>query len=238
MKSFPLLVILVILYGCTALQQPGVAPPNTGLGDSRIMGTEGPLPRTFQLHDVPHNPRKQKGTDCGPDSLRMVLNYRGKDVGEADITRKLTSRGPGGGTSFNQMQEIAVKFYKLPSFIIPNCDLDSLKSAIVNRWPPIIGYRASGRYYHAVVAVGYDDEDRTMLVHDPNLLKVRKIRYFDLGGRSEGSAQRLSCLLILPEGSTEEDLRRGLERFIPKELSSQLIISSMIPPQEEPSEVE
>jgi len=154
-----------------------------------------------------------------------------------DIPQKLTSgltglRGRNGGTSFYQMQRIVVNSYGLPAFIIDNCDLYSLKAAIVNRWPPIVSYRAAGKSYHAVVAVGYDDKRHVMLIHDPNFLNVRKMRYYDLGGVSRDSAQRISCLLVLPEGSTQEELERGLEKYIPKELVSKLRIYPMFPPQD------
>ena len=221
------LLLLILLTGCAALEQtPGVS----AIQENVLGGTEGPLPKKFQLHDVPHNPSKQKGTDCAPDSLRMALNYRGQNIADdQEIVRKLTSRGITGGTTFRQMQEIAVKDYGLSAFIIYNCDLDSLKAAIVNKWPPVVGYRVSGKYYHAVVAVGYDDKRHAMFVHDPNYLRVRKIRYDDLGGTSKDSVQRLSCLLILPEDMTEAELRRGLEKYVPKELVEKLRISSMLP---------
>ncbi len=183
------------------------------------------------MHDVPHNPSKQKGTDCAPDSLRMILNYRGKNVAEQDIPRLLTSRGKGGGTSFYQMQDITVKFYNLPALVLNNCDLTLIKVLIINKFPPIIGYRSSGRYYHAVVAVGYNDERRQMLVHDPNIIGVRKIRYSDLGGVSNDGTQRLSCLLVLPNGSNHETLIEVLEGYIPEEMLSRLSVSVMLPSQ-------
>jgi hypothetical protein len=173
-------------------------------------------------------------SNCAPDSLRMVLNYRGNSVREGDITQQITSqltglRGRNGGTSFHQMQRIAVELYGLPAFVIHNCDIHSLKSAIANRWPPVISYRSSGRSHHAVVAVGYNDKRSILLVHDPNYIRVKEMRYYDLGGISEGSVQRLSCLLVLPEGSTEDDLRRGLERYVPKKLVSGLRVYPSLP---------
>ncbi|MDQ1317876.1 MAG: Peptidase 2 protein [Candidatus Poribacteria bacterium] len=225
--QFIILSSFFIISGCTFLNQPNTVTKNSASDISK--GTEVSLPITFQLHDVPHNPRKQKGTDCAPDSLRMVLNYRGKNVGEADIVRQLKSRGFGGGTSFSQIQEIAVKDYGLPSFVIHNCDLDTIKSAIMNKWPPIIGYRASGKYYHAVVAVGYDDDKKLMFVHDPNVLSVKKIRYSDLGGFESDGTQRLSVLLVLPAGLTDVDLANGLAKYVPKEILSKLVISAMFP---------
>ena len=163
----------------------------------------------------------------------MVLNYRGKEVDEQDIVRQLTARGFGGGTSLSQMQEIATKAYNLPSFTIHNCDLDTIKSAILNKWSPIIGYRASGKYYHAVVAVGYDDERRMMFVHDPNIIGVRKMRYSDLGGVSDDGLQRLSVLIVLPEGLTPDDLTQGLAKYVSKENIAKLIVSVLLPKQED-----
>ncbi len=232
MRFLILLTILLALVGCSALEQPEGVLTATEVGAAS--GTEGPLPKKSQLHDVPHNPRKQKGTDCAPDSLRMVLNYRGQKIDNDQVIPRLLDeigarRGRTGGTSFSQMQKIAVEYYDLPAFVIYNCDLDSLKAAIVNEWPPIVSYRVSGRSYHAVVAVGYDDKRRTMSVHDPNYLRVRKIRYDALGGASGDSAQKLTCLLVLPEGSTTEELTLGLEKYVPKEVVRQLTIYSQFP---------
>jgi len=226
------LTLLIALAGCSALEQTRSPAEDSDLAS----GTMEPLPERFQLHGVPHNPRKQEGTDCAPDSLRMVLNYRGKDVAKDwDIPQQLTSeltglRGSSGGTSFHQMQKIAVEIYGLPAFVIPNCDLDSLKAAIVNGWPPVVSYKSRGRSYHAVVAVGYDDKRHNMLIHDPNYLNVRKMRYYDLGGASENSSvQRISCLLILPAGSTKKNLKQGLEKYVPKDMVSRLRIFPMLP---------
>ena len=234
MKLLAGLASLIVLIGCAALEQPKTT--STAAEADQMIGQEGSLPQKFQLHDVPHNRARQRGTDCAPDSLRMVLNYRGKAVEEGDVTSKLDEinaiRGRSGGTSFHQMLQIAVESYGLPGFIIGNCDLLSLKASIMSKWPPIIGYRSSGRTYHAVVAVGYDDKRRVMLVHDPNYVRTRRIRYYDLGGISDDSVQRLTCLVVLPRGSTEEDLRRGLEKYVPKEMVSELRILSMFPSRE------
>lgn len=220
----------ICLTGCsnTVSRTDAVASESINI-DSR--GLKKDIPISFQLHEVPHNPTKQKGTDCAPDSLRMILNYRGKNVGEQDIPRLLTSRGKGGGTSFYQMQDIAVKFYNLPAFVLNNCDLTSIKVLIINKLPPIIGYRSSGKYYHAVVAVGYDDKRRQMLVHDPNIIGVRKIRYSDLGGMSNDGIQRFSCLLVLPSDANYETLVKVLKDYIPEEMLSKLNVSMMFPSQ-------
>ncbi len=225
--SFFLILLSIIIGGCGILNQPA----NSIRSDTstNVSGTDNSLPVVYQLHDVPHNPRKQKGTDCAPDSLRMMLTYRGRNVGEQDITRQLTSRGVGGGTTFAQMQEIAVNSYGFPTLMVPNCDLDSIKSAIVNKMPPIIAYRSGGRNFHAVVGVGYDDKRNQMFVHDPNILGVRKMRYSDLGGFSDDGSQRLSCLFVLPTGSTEDEFKEALSKFIPKDKVNKLVILSMYP---------
>lgn len=234
MKMCLLLPIFIILAGCAILEQ---SSPSTNINDT-VIKTEASLPETFQLHDVPHNPRRQEGTDCAPDSLRMVLNYRGKDVSKDwDIPQQLTSdltglRGSSGGTSFGQMQRIAAEVYNLPAFLIHNCDLQSMKALIMNKWPPIVGYRIAGRAYHAVVAVGFDDKRRNLLVHDPNFSGVTKIRYPDLGGLGDDSVQRVSCLLVLPEGSTAMDLQKALEKYVSKDAISKLVVSVMFPKKE------
>jgi hypothetical protein len=230
-KFMAFIVLILLIPGCAFLGQPNTSKSDSGT--EKISGTEGTMPEIFQLHDVPHNPRKQKGTDCAPDSLRMVLNYRGKKVDEQDIVRQLTARGFGGGTTFGQMQEIATKAYNLPSFTIHNCDLNTIKSAILNKWAPIIGYRASGKYFHAVVAVGYDDDRRMIFVHDPNILGVRKMRYSDLGGVSDDGVQRLSVLIVLPESLTPDDLTQGLAKYVSKENIAKLAVSIMLPTQED-----
>ena len=228
-----ILINFIIMAGCAVLEQSS----KTDINETAIK-TENPFPETFQLHDVPHNPRRQEGTDCAPDSLRIVLKYRGKDVSKDwDIPQQLTSdltglRGSTGGTSFGQMQRIAAEVYSLPAFVIHNCDLQSLKALIMNKMPPIVGYRIAGRAYHAVVAVGFDDKRRNLLVHDPNFSGVRKIRYPDLGGLGNDSIQRVSCLVVLPEGSTEMDLQRGLEKSVSRDVISKLTVSVMFPKKE------
>jgi len=223
-----LYTLSVFVNACSFLIQPNISSIESQ-NSSKNFKKEDIIPKTFQLHDVPHNPRKQEGTDCAPDSLRMVLNYRGKNVKEPDIVRQLTDRGFGGGTTFGQMQEITAKSYNLPVFLMNDCDLETIKAMILNKWPPIIGYRASGKYYHAVVVVGYDNSRRLMFVHDPNIVGVRKMRYSDLGGLSNDGVQRLSVLLVLPEGATGETLMDGLSKYIQKENLAKLNIYGLVP---------
>ncbi|MBD3181076.1 hypothetical protein GF312_02220 [Candidatus Poribacteria bacterium] len=198
-------------------------------GNGKPDGKSIKLPERFQLHGVPHNPVKQKGTDCAPDSLRMVLNYRGKDISKDwDIPMQLSGiRGRSGGTTLRQMQDIAANYYGLPSFLIQNCDLKSIKASIINKWPPIIGYRSRGSLYHAVVVVGYDDKRNNVLVNDPNYLRTRKIRYYDLGGVSGDSVQRFEALFVLPEGSTLDTFKHGLRKYVPEKTVAKLRIFTM-----------
>jgi len=231
LKLLVQLAILLVLAGCSVLEQP---PGASVTEEDVIGGTEGPLLKKSQLHGVPHNPSKQKGPDCAPDSLRMVLTYRGKSIANDQVIPRLldaigAKRGRGGGTTFGQMQQIAVKHFDLPAFVISNCSLDSLKAAIMNEWPPIVSYRVGMRNSHAVVAVGYDDKRRTMSVHDPNYVRVKKIRYDDFGGISGDSGQTLTCLLVLPVGSTEEGVRLGLEKYVPKDVVRELRIFPRFP---------
>jgi len=109
MPSIILLTISLALVGCSALEQPEGVLTATEVG--AVSGTAGPLPKKFHLHDVPHNPSKQKGTDCAPDSLMMVLNYRGQNIDNDQVIPGLLGkigarRGRTGGTSFSQMQKM------------------------------------------------------------------------------------------------------------------------------------
>ena len=164
--------------------------------------------------------------------IDFILNHAEShelDVIRAALRRREGGDPTGGGTTLGQMMRISAGSYGLPAFIVRNCDIHSLKAAIVNGWPPILTYRSTGKTYHAVVAVGYDDKRNVMIVHDPNYTHVRKIKYYDLGGTTEDGVQRFACLVVLPAGADDELLMRGLEKYVPKKITSKLIVSSLIP---------
>jgi len=176
---------------------------------------EQKLPERFRLHKLHHNPRKQKGTDCGPDSLRMVLNYLGNDVTEGDIVRKLQKRTKRGGTTFHQLKEIAESHYGMKAFMVSNANLNVLKVLLVQNYPPIVGYRTRNREGHAVVFAGYDDKKRVAFINDPNYVKVTRIGYMDFLGAWKSYGR--PCLLIAPANTTQKMIKKDLGEYLPKD---------------------
>ncbi|MCD6508668.1 C39 family peptidase [Candidatus Poribacteria bacterium] len=172
------------------------------------------LPQKFTL-PVPHNPARQYGPDCGPDSLRMVLNYYGKGVREGDIVRQLKSRGKYGGVTLSQLARIA-RGYDLEAYIMAGLNLEILKALLVNKWPPIVTYRARRDVGHAVVVVGYDDTKKRLMVNDPNFVRVSRIPYHDFipAWQQFGG----SCLLVVPKGIKQSDILAAIRRYVSFEI--------------------
>jgi len=173
------------------------------------------LPKKFNLHSVPHNPRSQRGTDCGPDSLRMVLNCYDKECKEGELVKQLDSRGRYGGVSFKQLAEIAKK-YDLESYLMSDLNFDILKSFLLNEWPPIVAYKSRANNRHAVVMVGYDDVKKRLFVHDPNFVKVRQIPYHQFlpVWKQAGNF----CLLVVPKGLTRQDIITAVRKYVSVEV--------------------
>jgi ABC-type bacteriocin/lantibiotic exporter with double-glycine peptidase domain len=175
------------------------------------------LPEKFILSSVPHNPRRQYGTDCGPDSLRMVLNYYKKGVKEGDLVRQLNKlgeqgrRGKHGGLTFSQLAQLA-RLYDLEAYSMSGLNFDILKALLINGWPPIVGYRARRGVGHAVVVVGYDDARKRLLVHDPNFVRVNRVPYRDFlpAWKQFGS----SCLLVVPKGVKRADIIAAIRKYV------------------------
>lgn len=169
------------------------------------------LPNKLILHSVPHNPRRQRGTDCGPDSLRMVLNYYEKGVKEGEIVRQLDSRGRYGGVSIAQLGKIA-RNYGLDAYLMSQLNLDTLKAFLVNRWPPIVSYKLRARQGHAVVLTGYNDVKKRVFVNDPNFIKVRRLPYYQF--LPAWKRYNNSCLLIVPKKSTRQDITAAVKKYV------------------------
>jgi len=207
--SLVISALFLNLLACSSvkmLKQKEVSQENATVEEQKF-------PEKFRLHKLRHNPRNQKGTDCGPDSLRMVLNYWGLNVREGEIVRELHRRTRKGGTTFQQLKEIAESHYGMKAFIVSNASFNTLKALLIQNFPPIVGYRTKNRTGHAVVFVGYDDKKRMAFVNDPNYLKVTRISYIDFLGRwkSHGSL----CLLIAPANITPGMIKKALEAYLP-----------------------
>ena len=160
------------------------------------------LPGQFRLHSIPHNRRPQRGTDCAPDSLRMVLNHYKKGVTEGEVVKQLDDRGRSGGVTFTQLAAIA-RGYDLEAYIIYGLNIETLKTFLLNGWPPIVSH-SIGRGGHAIVVVGYDDAKRRLLVHDPWFPRVKRFHYHDFVPVWKHRGNR--ALLVVPKGVTKRQI--------------------------------
>ena len=210
------LIILFPIAGCGPVYNKikadlGAQPLTPKEDENKFSDQKPSLPEKFVLHSVPHNPRRQRGMDCAPDSLRMVLNYYEKECKEGELVRKLDSRGRRGGVSLGQLAKIA-KQYDLEAYLMSGVSLDILKAFLFNGWPPIMSYKARRDFGHAVVVVGYDDAKKRLLVHDPNFVKVHQFPYHQFlpAWKQTGN----SCLLIVPKGLTRQDIINAVSKYI------------------------
>jgi len=119
--------------------------------------------------------------DCGPTSLRMVLNFYGKDLSQEEIGRARRGRG----TTVVDMESYPRYLgFKVHSFF--DHRKDEMKYLLVQGYPLIVlgvpppeWYR-SGRYSgegHYVVVVGYDDLKKLFIVYDPSPGRKMEIPY-------------------------------------------------------------
>jgi len=212
--KFSIILSLLLLAGCLPSLQAIKEALEEPEAREAVVGAQvkPELPPRFILHSVPHNPRRQRGTDCGPDSLRMVLNYYGKNVHEGDITKKIRRRGRHGGVSLSELARIAKEYYGLEAYVMMGGKLEVLKALLLNGWPPIVAYRARGDIGHAVVVVGYNDLRGYILVHDPNFLRVTKIPYRDFlpAWRQFGGWM----LVVVPKGITLPDVLNAVDKYV------------------------
>ncbi|MBC8230588.1 C39 family peptidase [bacterium] len=217
------LIVLCHIVGCGAvykkiksdLEAQPIVQSSISQEERQSLLQGDSLPKKFNLHSVPHNSRTQRGTDCGPDSLRMVLNYYDKKCKEGELVKQLDSRGRYGGVSFKQLAEITRK-YDLEAYLMSNLNLDILKSFLLNQWPPIVAYKSRRNTGHAVVMVGYDDAKKRLSVHDPNFVKVRQIPYHQFLPVWKQTSN--SCLLVVPKGLTKQDIITAVRKYVSLEV--------------------
>lgn len=206
-------IMILSIVGCGAVYRK-IKTDLSAQPSMKRKESKDSLPEKLLIHSVPHNPRRQRGADCGPDSLRMVLNYYDKDVKEGEIVRQLNNRGGHGGVSLGQLAKIASN-YNLKAYLMSRLELDILKVFLVKGWPPIVPYNPRVRRGHAVVLIGYNDIEKRLFVNDPNYVKVRRFpyhRFLPLWNR-HGS----SCLLIVPESYTREDIAAAVRKYVDSE---------------------
>ena len=168
MKKVILLSLTVLFLGCAA------GPP---LKDSQFSKTN--LPQKHLIEKVPIY--RQPYMDCGPTTLRMVLNYYGKTLSEEEIGKARKGRG----TSVSDMESYPRSLgFQINSFY--DWKKEEMKLLLAQGYPLIaLGVRppdwTKGERYsgegHFVVVVGYDDSKKIFNVHDPNGGRKLQIPY-------------------------------------------------------------
>ena len=158
MKKIILFSVIVLLLGCA------VGPP---IKNPQI--TKSNLPQQHLIENVPIY--RQPYMDCGPTSLRMVLNFYGKNLSQEEIGRARRGRG----TSVSDMDSYPRSLgFEIYSFY--DSKKDEMKYLLVQDYPLIaLGVRppnwTKGERYsgegHYVVVVGYDDFKSIFNVYDP-----------------------------------------------------------------------
>jgi ABC-type bacteriocin/lantibiotic exporter with double-glycine peptidase domain len=149
----------VTLLGCTA--GPPIKHPQL---------TKSNLPQKYLIENVPIY--RQPYMDCGPTSLRMVLNFYGQNLSQEEIGKARKGRG----TTVSDLESYArsagfevYSFYDLKKedmkyFIAQGYPLIAL-GVVPPEWSKGQRYSGDG---HFVVLVGYNDLKNIFNVNDPN----------------------------------------------------------------------
>ena len=168
MKKIILFLAIMLLLGCAG------GPP---IKNPQI--TKSNLPQQHLIENVPIY--RQPYMDCVPTSLRMVLNFYGKNLSQEEVSKVRRGRG----TSFEDMESYPRSLgFGLYSFY--DWKKDQMKYLLAQGYPLIAlgvcppewaeGQRPGGEG-HAVVVVGYDDFKNIFNVYDPNRGRRLKIPY-------------------------------------------------------------
>jgi ABC-type bacteriocin/lantibiotic exporter with double-glycine peptidase domain len=168
MKKIILFLSIMLLLGCAG------GPP---IKNPQI--TKSNLPQQHLIENVPIY--RQPYMDCVPTSLRMVLNFYGKNLSQEEVSKVRRGRG----TSFEDMESYPRSLgFGLYSFY--DWKKDQMKYLLAQGYPLIAlgvcppewaeGQRPGGEG-HAVVVVGYDDFKNIFNVYDPNRGRRLKIPY-------------------------------------------------------------
>jgi len=159
---------VALLVGCTT--SPPIKNPQV---------TQSNLPQKCFIENVPIY--RQPYMDCGPTSLRMVLNYYGKNLSGEEISKARKGRG----TLVSDMEGYPTTIgFQVYSYY--DTKKEEMKYLLAQGYPLIaLGVRPpnwskSERYSgegHYVVVVGYDDLRNIFNVHDPNGGRRMEIPY-------------------------------------------------------------
>jgi predicted double-glycine peptidase len=135
---------------------------------------EQELPSKFYIPSVPHV--RQLQNYCGPASLSMVLNFWGsqtnqKTIGQTVFDRK--QQATNGGDLLVYARNLGYSAYSY------NSNMNDLKWKLASGIPIIVQqyFATNDNTYHFRVIIGYNDNDSTFTVSDPEETIETKISY-------------------------------------------------------------
>ena len=112
--------------------------------------------------EVPYVPQ-QKDT-CGAAALSMVLRYWGSAVSHAEVKDALLQKELRGIAGSALAAFAAERGF---TAVAHAGDIDHLRDHVGKGRPLIVAWAMGRGRYHDVVVIGFDDERRRILVHDP-----------------------------------------------------------------------
>ncbi|MDD1777177.1 MAG: C39 family peptidase [Candidatus Helarchaeota archaeon] len=170
MKKFILFSIIVLFLGCAG--SPPVKNPQT---------TKSNPPQQCLIENVPLY--VQLPGECGSTSLRMVLNFYGKNLSQEEVDRARRGKL----LSISDMESyVRMQGFEVYSFY--DHKKEEMKFLLAQGYPLIVfgvkpsnwpwggGQRFVGEG-HFVVVLGYDDLKKIFIIHDPGSGVRMEVRY-------------------------------------------------------------
>jgi len=163
-----LFLVVVTLLGCAT--GPSIKNPQV---------TKTNLPQNHIIENVPiyHQPYM----DCGPTSLRMVLNFYGKNLSQEEVGKARRGRLTSSSDMESYPRSLGFEVYsfydskkeEMRYFLAQGYPLIAI-GVVPPDWSKGTRYSGEGHY---VVLVGYDNSKNMFRVHDPNGGKRLEIPY-------------------------------------------------------------
>lgn len=116
------------------------------------------------------NPFRQSAGLCGPASLKILLEYYGKNFTEEELT-KICAASSNYGTDHAQMIE-AIKTIGENPLAKDNATIEEIRGQIANQIPVVVGWWSQDEDHYSVV---YDIDENNIYLMDPEVEDGRRI---------------------------------------------------------------
>ena len=153
-------------------------------------------PATDSLLQVPYV--YQEGKLCGPASLAMVLQYWGKSETQHTIEKRLPEGSLTNRGVTPEYLKDAAEQLGFTAFIYRG-DFTDIKHHLDKGRPLIIQIQSSRLLgtFHYLVVVGVEDENQSLVVHDPFRSQYQRVKSSDLAKKWEET--NFLSILVLPQ---------------------------------------